>query len=156
VNDRVALRPVERRDLRAIAAFSSDPESNDMAKVRPRSDDEFAALWDKILSAGSDIIARVIVFDGEVVGYINAFAHDGATHVGYWVDRSHWGKGVATAALGLFVREVDHRPLRALVAVDNTGSVRVLERCGFVKTDEYDSPETDRFTACVEALYELR
>lgn len=151
----VTLRPVERRDLDAIARFSADPESNDMAMVRPRSDDEFKALWDGILSPESGTVARVIERDGVVVGFINAFQYDGDTHVGYWVGRAHWGKGIATAALNQFLGEVNHRPLFALVAVANLGSVRVLERCGFVKEWERDAPDEGRFRACREASYRL-
>lgn len=151
----ITLRPVERGDLDAIAAFSSDPESNDMAMVRPRSDDEFAALWDSILSPGSDTVARVIERDGGVVGFINAFTHDGETYVGYWVDRAHWGRGIATAAMGVFLGEVERRPLFAVVAATNVGSARVLERCGFVKIGERDAPDQGRYRACLEASYRL-
>ena len=49
------------------------------------------------------------------------------------------GRGVATAALGLFVAEVAERPLFAFVAASNVGSIRVLEKNGFVRTT--DEPE---------------
>ena len=38
------------------------------------------------------------------------------------------------AALAAFVPLVDVRPLRARVASHNAGSIRVLEKCGFVAT----------------------
>jgi len=75
--------------------------------------------------------------------------------VGYWIDRSHWGKGIATRALEAFVSVVDIRPLHALVATSNLGSIRVLERCGFVKIGEKESLADERYAACVEAEYEL-
>ncbi|NQV07764.1 GNAT family N-acetyltransferase, partial [bacterium] len=49
----------------------------------------------------------------------------------YWIDRAHWGKGFATAALSAFLAEAPERPMMARAAADNAASVRVLEKCGF-------------------------
>jgi RimJ/RimL family protein N-acetyltransferase len=38
---------------------------------------------------------------------------------------------IATAALELLLSEIPERPLFATVAEHNTGSLRVLEKCGF-------------------------
>ncbi|MEV4369316.1 GNAT family protein [Nonomuraea sp. NPDC049637] len=51
--------------------------------------------------------------------------------VGYWLGRPFWGRGVGTAALGLFLAEEKTRPLYADPFAGNTGSVRLLERHGF-------------------------
>ena len=61
-----------------------------------------------------------------------------------------WGRGLATAALAEFVEELDTRPLHAWVATSNVGSIRVLEKCGFVKVG------SQRTTDVEELLYELR
>lgn len=58
--------------------------------------------------------------------------------LGYRVfDRSNWGKGIATAALDLLAGFLfDTEPinrLRLTVHVDNVGSRRVAEKCGFTK-----------------------
>jgi L-amino acid N-acyltransferase YncA len=54
------------------------------------------------------------------------------------------------------VQELEVRPLHAWVAGSNLGSIRVLEKCGFVQVGsraEYD----DRFGEVVEELlFELR
>lgn len=65
-----------------------------------------------------------------------AFERSGERLVGSWIDKEHWGKGVATEALSLFLRLVAARPLYARVAKHNAGSVRVLEKCGFVAVAE--------------------
>jgi RimJ/RimL family protein N-acetyltransferase len=51
--------------------------------------------------------------------------------VTYWIGRSFWGKGIATAALMSFLTIDPTRPLHARVAGDNVASHRVLEKCGF-------------------------
>ena len=47
------------------------------------------------------------------------------------------------------------RPLHARAARSNAGSIRVLEKCGFVLTGFEWSEETERFPACEEAIFVL-
>jgi RimJ/RimL family protein N-acetyltransferase len=77
---------------------------------------------------------------------------DGQDAVGYWIAREHWGRGIATRALGLLLEEVAIRPLHARAARTNAASIRVLERCGFRVTGYEHSPETERYPACEEAV----
>jgi len=153
-NGSVELREVVPDDLDIFFRQQQDPESNDLAKVFPRSRSYFDVHWKQSLSNLS-VIVRTILFDGVVVGRVTSFTIEGKTLVGYWIDRGHWGKGIATRALGEFIGIVDIRPLYALVATNNLGSIRVLERCGFVKTGEQKSPEDERYAACIEAEYQL-
>ena len=44
----------------------------------------------------------------------------------------YWGRGIATAALAALLREVAERPLYAYVVRSDVGSIRVLEKCGFM------------------------
>ncbi len=150
----IRLRLVAEGDREALYRIAQDPESNEMAKVFPRSRASFDAHWDRV-RVDPDVIARVIECDGELVGSISSFVVEGEHNIGYWVDRGHWGKGIMSAALGLFLREVTIRPMTAIVAQSNVGSRRVLEKCGFVKVGERESAETERFMACVEVVYRL-
>ena len=59
------------------------------------------------------------------------------------------GKGLATRALQELTGEVTQRPLHAWVATSNVASIRVLEKCGFVRVG---SQEND----VEELLFELR
>ena len=80
--------------------------------------------------AGGDIVLR------EVAGNIVGFPHGGEREVGYWIGRPYWGRGVATAALRMFLGHERTRPLFAHVATHNAGSIRVLEKNGFVRCGE--------------------
>ena len=51
--------------------------------------------------------------------------------VTYWLGRSFWGRGIASAALALFLAELPVRPLFGRAAATNVASLRVLERSGF-------------------------
>jgi RimJ/RimL family protein N-acetyltransferase len=73
----------------------------------------------------------VITLDGVFVGTVASFVVGGDTEVTYWVDRSTWGRGVASRALQLLLAEVPKRPIHARVAADNARSLWVLEKAGF-------------------------
>ena len=84
-----------------------------------------------------------VVIGGEVAGNVVSWEQSGQRMVGYWLGRVYWGRGIATAALTLFVAELS-RPLYADVAAHNLGSIRVLEKCGFHRVDpRIDSASTD-------------
>jgi RimJ/RimL family protein N-acetyltransferase len=131
----VQLRAVTADDVPILFAQQADEEAARMASFRPRDHDAFVAHWARI-AEDPTMIARVVVADGEVAGNVGSWDDEEVRLVGYWIGREHWGRGIATAALRSFL-EVDlRRPLHALVAVDNVGSIRVLEKCGFEPTDE--------------------
>lgn len=151
---RVALRPVELGDLRTIYEYQLDPAANAMAVANPWSEEDFFSHWTKSLS-NPEIVARVIVADGVVVGHVSVFMMNGRDTVGYWIDRAYWGLGIASAGLGLLLEEVKMRPLHAMAARSNAASARVLEKCGFVLTGYEWAEATERFPACEEALFRL-
>ncbi|NGO80900.1 GNAT family N-acetyltransferase [Streptomyces sp. YC504] len=130
----IALRPVHSSDLPVFFRQMNDPESmRTAAFVSPKSADWdlFAAHWERICA---EYVVRTVLLDGDVVGSAAVFGEPGELEVTYWIDRAYWGRGVATAALRLLIAEVTERPLHARAAADNAGSVRVLEKCGFVVT----------------------
>jgi RimJ/RimL family protein N-acetyltransferase len=129
----VALRPVEDSDLDAMFRQMRDPESVRMAAFTaedPDDRDRFDAHLARVRAA-ADVTMRAVTCDGQLVGSIAAFVVEGDTEVTYWIDRSAWGRGIASQALALLLREVPVRPVHARVASDNGGSLRVLQKCGF-------------------------
>ena len=83
------------------------------------------------LRADKTLLNRAVVVDDDVVGTIGSWGDPGEREVTYWIGRSYWGRGIATAALDAFLAVDRSRPLHARVASDNVGSRRVLEKCGF-------------------------
>jgi RimJ/RimL family protein N-acetyltransferase len=128
----VRIRPVEDDDLPIFLAHQDDPIAAAMASFPTRAPDVFYEHWAKIRADATNV-TRTIVADGEVVGDIVSWLDDGRRQVGYWIGRSHWGKGFATAALRLLLDEIADRPVTAHVALGNIGSQRVVEKCGFVR-----------------------
>jgi hypothetical protein len=75
--------------------------------------------------------------------------------VTYWLDWSYWGQGIASRALVLLLGEVPVRPLRARVASDNVGSLRVLHKAGFQTLGKERSFATARGGEIEETIMEL-
>lgn len=129
----VSLRPIEDRDVDTIFRQASDPESIRMAAFTPEAWTDRDAFFSRMarLLADTTTTNRVIDVDGVVAGTIACFRMEGDLEVTYWVDRSFWGKGVASAALQLLLAEIDERPVYGRAVSDNVGSLRVLEKAGF-------------------------
>jgi RimJ/RimL family protein N-acetyltransferase len=147
----VTLRDVTLDDLPTLYEYQLDPEANRMAAVIPRGREAFMKVWEGIL-AERKAVAKVILSGGRVVGSISCFDAGGWTSVGYWIAREHWGRGVASRALGLLLDEVVQRPLHARVARHNPASLRVLQKHGFRIIRYEDSPGTERYLPCEEAI----
>jgi RimJ/RimL family protein N-acetyltransferase len=141
-------------DLPALFEHQLDPAAYRMAMVTPRNLPAFQEHWAKILNDPHNITLAILL-DGLLVGHISCFPLAGQSHVGYWVAREHWGRGIATQALALLLARVPIRPLHACAARTNAASIRVLTRNGFVITGYRTTPADDRHPAGEEALLRL-
>jgi RimJ/RimL family protein N-acetyltransferase len=129
------LRDVVESDLPVFFEHQRDPDATTMADFPARDRNAFDAHWERLL-ADPSLYKKTIVFEGQVAGNIGSWAQDGRQLVGYWVGKEFWGKGLATQALAELIGDLGTRPLYAYVAKTNVGSIRVLEKCGFVPSDE--------------------
>ena len=129
----VSLRPLEDRDLDLLYEQATDPESIRMAAFTPDDQTDRRAFLNRMsrLRADTSVSHRVIEVDGVVAGTIGSFRIENQLEVTYWVDRTQWGRGIATAALQVLLAETAERPIFARAASDNVGSLRVLEKAGF-------------------------
>jgi RimJ/RimL family protein N-acetyltransferase len=127
---RMILRNVTDEDLPIFFEHQRDPEALRMAAFSSRERDAFLTHW-RTNVLRPENVARSIVVGGLVAGYISSWEQDGKRLVAYWIGREHWGRGLATRALSEFLVLEPIRPLHAWVAVQNVGSIRVLEKCGF-------------------------
>lgn len=130
----VTLREVLDADFPIFFTHQLDREANWMAAFTV-ADPTDRAAWDERwnrLRHDDKICIRTVLGDGDVVGSILAYGEPGIREISYWIGRQHWGHGIASKAARLFIAEVSDRPIYARVAKDNLGSMRVLEKCGFV------------------------
>jgi RimJ/RimL family protein N-acetyltransferase len=132
------LRDVIESDLPIFFEQLLDADANYMAAFtlkNPADREAFDAHWARI-RGDPKILINTILVDTDVVGHVLSFEQDGQREVSYWVDKKLWGRGIATKALREFLHHDTRRPLNARAAKDNIASIRVLEKCGFVKQGE--------------------
>jgi RimJ/RimL family protein N-acetyltransferase len=151
----VVLREVWELDLPIFFAHQLDPVANQMAAFPARDQAAFTAHWTRILHDPT-VTTKTILFNGRVAGNIGSFELSGKPQVGYWIGRDYWGRGIATKALSLFLRHVKVRPLYAHVARHNVGSIRVLEKCGFMLCAEERGALDDTGEPFDELILKLR
>jgi len=153
----ISLRALREDDLPTMFEIQLDDTAQRLAAFTgkdARDRDAYLRKFRKIL-ADDAIVTKVVEIGGEVVGSVAAFPIEGDTEVTYWIRRDWWGRGVATAALAALLGEVTIRPVYGRVAEDNRGSVRVLERNGFVLVGSEESFADARQATITELIFKL-
>jgi len=135
------LRNVNDEDLAIFFNHQRDPIARQMAAFTSEDGENrqaFMSHWTRILSNDSILMRTIELKGGDVAGSIGSYlvAELGAPEVTYWVGRDHWGHGIASRALELFLEIQFERPLYARVAKDNGRSLRVLEKHNFRLSSE--------------------
>jgi RimJ/RimL family protein N-acetyltransferase len=134
----VTLREVTREDLPIFFEHQLDAEATRMAAFPSRDRDAFMAHWARIMTNETGIL-NTILADDIVAGNIVYWEAAGEANIGYWIGKTHWGKGIASAALAQFLTKITARPVYAHVAKHNLASIRVLQKCGFQLGPEHGS-----------------
>jgi RimJ/RimL family protein N-acetyltransferase len=138
MSDSVQLRPIQKEDLPVLFEQQRDPEAVYMAAFTakdPEDREAFDAHWAKIID-NETVVIRAILCNGTIAGSVLSYVLEDSPEVSYWIGKSFWGRGVATAALKMFLTLESARPIYARAAKDNIGSIRVLEKCGFTPLNE--------------------
>lgn len=131
----------------ALLAFELENRAYFAASIPDRGEEffaEFEARHAQLLAwqaAGTDYFHVLVAEGGDVIGRVNLVkVADGSAELGYRIAQKAAGKGLATAAVRevreLAARQYGLTRLRARVTLDNPASRKVLERNGFVATDE--------------------
>jgi len=154
------LRDVEESDLPIFFEQQLDHDAIYMAAFTtkdPSARDGFMAHWYRILTDDTTPV-KTIVDDGQVAGYVASYidAEFGKREVTYWIGKEYWSRGLATKALTEYLGQVTERPIYGRAAKDNKGSIRVMEKCGFVVTGYGRGFANARDAEIEEVILELR
>lgn len=153
----VTLRATRAGDLDALFAFEQHEEAVRMAAFTAAGPPDPAAIdahWQRLIDDPA-VDARTIRADGVIVGSVARWFHAGTPEITYWIDPAHWGEGIATRAIRLFLEALHERPVRARVAAENAGSIAVLEKLGFRQVSIEASFANARGAEIEERLYRL-
>lgn len=135
---RLTLRAVADADLPIFFTHQLDAAAVHMAAFTakdPADRAAFDAHWARIRADPANLTFTILA-DGQVAGHIASFVGFGEREITYWLGREFWGRGLATAALQAFLKLELTRPLFGRAVADNLGSLRVLQKCGFVIAGE--------------------
>jgi len=130
----VRLREMREADIPIIFEHRKEPAGAELASMAVKQEanrDAFFAHW-RGLIAKEEVVTQIIESAGEIAGHLMCFELEGRREVGYWLGEEHWGKGVLSAALPLFIAGLPWRPLYAVTSKHNAPSLRVLEKVGFI------------------------
>lgn len=99
-NQQVTLRPTQEADLAALFEFQLNEEAAYLAAFMPQDYTDPVAYRAKYRRFLRDptIHMQTILVDGVLAGSIAKFETEGDAEITYWLARSFWGRGVATAA----------------------------------------------------------
>ena len=150
----ITLRDTVAADLDVLFTQQLDPEALRMAAFPSRTRDAFMTHWTRVLQDSATMTSTILV-DDAIAGYVTSWVDDGTWKVGYWLGREFWGRGVASRALSQFTSQISFRPLTACVAIGNAASIRVLEKCGFVRVGEAFAPDGPSAGMVDELIFEL-
>jgi RimJ/RimL family protein N-acetyltransferase len=136
---RLRLVPLAADHADSLYRVYTEPAVAQFLFTRPRSSDEFAAIFDRALQFGEShgMWALLSREDETLVGRVGffAFGEAGRPELAYLLSRPAWGRGLATEACA---RALDHalqshswHEVVALIRPTNTAAVRVVEKLGF-------------------------
>jgi RimJ/RimL family protein N-acetyltransferase len=132
----IELREVVRSDAACIyESWGRFEENFERLTAKPFRQLSDAHRYLEELLSNASSSAFHLVSAGEVIGLVKAVVVQHRAQVGYVVHRPHWGRGLATLAVRELVSRLNARPeiqrVWATCALDNPGSARVLDKCGF-------------------------
>lgn len=133
---RLILRSARPDDLDGMHAVLSDPRATLWWSTPPHETVEQTRDWlEGMIANGPGHPDFVIEFEGRVIGKAGFYE---LPDVGYILHPEVWGQGLASEAIGAAIDHVfatrDLDTLTADVDPENTASIRLLQRLGFVRT----------------------
>ena len=142
----VELKERTESHVRTYFVRTRDPEIQARIPQTAESAEQAVADFEKTLLPGATSFGRTIYIDGSYVGDIWCYCIDLQEEpnamVSYCLfEKELWNKGVCTEALRQFEREIvpqfGLKSLGAFTYCDNISSIRVLEKNGFAKMEEF-------------------
>ncbi|MBS0558762.1 MAG: GNAT family N-acetyltransferase [Proteobacteria bacterium] len=166
---RLILRPWRPEDLPVFAEQNADPETMRFypAPLTREQSDAYAARHIRHMAEHG--FAKWAVEAPGVAPFIGAtglawvsFEADfaPAVEIGWRFNRRYWGSGYATEAAAAAIADgfnrIGLREIVALTALPNTPSIRVMERLGMTRAQEFDHPNVPAETGLKRhVLYRL-
>lgn len=143
----VSLRYMIEQDIPVIQTILADQQVTEMTDIPHPFPKDGAKRWVEFVNQAylkGDCYPFAILYNGEFAGtiVINTINRGlSSAEIDYWLSRDYWRKGIATQAVALATqfahKELGLKMLECLVLTRNEGSIKVLERNGFNKVEQF-------------------
>lgn len=148
--DRLVLRPWQEADAERLYHYAKDSAVGPIAGWNPHQSVAESREIIRTVFAAPETYAVCLRDDDAPIGCIGLQTGDAANvplafreaELGYWLGKPHWGQGLITEAARALIRraftELQLDTLWCCANDENTGSKRVMEKCGFthIRTEE--------------------
>lgn len=159
---RLVVRPISENDVQSFYRLSQEWSLGQWMPDQVYKDEaEAAGVIQFLMSQYQQPLApqeRPIVVAvelkamGELIGHVGLSPLRSGIEIGYAIGEHHCGKGYATEAVLAVVKwalsELDVREIVGIVACENVGSFRVLEKSGFSLEDESEANYLGKMRMC--------
>ena len=143
--DHLTLRAVTPADRAAVFALFADPRVAVPTHIAPftgiaQADELIAGFGRRFATQGGIRWGLTLTGDDTLIGTAGFPSIEAAAYrarLGYNLAYAHWGRGLATEAVralvGFGFTQLHLNRIEATTNLDNTGSMRVLEKVGFTE-----------------------
>ena len=148
-SDRLLLRHWKESDAEDLYYAASNPNIGLNAGWTPHKDINESLEIIKTIFNSESVFAIEYKENKKVIGCIGYLTNNQShlknlkedeIEIGYWVSEDFWNKGICTEALKILIefcfKIKNFRKIWGTFFVDNLASGKVMEKCGFQKTNE--------------------
>jgi [ribosomal protein S5]-alanine N-acetyltransferase len=157
------LRPWQKEDAPSLALHADNPRVASCMRdlfPSPYTIDD-ARRFIAMATGPSRNILLAIEVQGEAAGGVGihplADVYRGTAEIGYWLAEPYWGKGIATEAVRAIIPVAFGQSgivrIQAGIFSGNPASMRVLEKCGFIREAVHRNAITKHGVLMDEILY---
>ncbi len=163
----ISIIPPDLKYAELLHQWRNEPKTLKYNPVKNRTLDELREGLSRSLKSLQPFEEKAtyrwfIASDGEIVGTVSLSEINAmmmTAEIGYMLGETHHGRGIATSALHLWTQMIfEQTPLRKLsasVAEGNIGSLRVLDKCGYLKEGFFREHYINQGNAVNQVVYGL-
>lgn len=158
----LVVRPICEADIQSFYRLSKEASLGQWIPDQVYKDEEEASgairflmsQYQKSLNPSERpiVLAVDLKTTGEVIGHVGLSPLHGGVEIGYAIGEEYCGKGYATEAVsavaGWALAELNVGEILGIVACENVGSFRVLEKSGFNLEDESETNYLGKMRVC--------
>ena len=159
--ERLCLRPITRKDLRAVLAYACDLSNAEYMVYYPKTEQEAVSYVEETASQWEEPITYefAVLLDGEMIGTVSLWLEEAdGVEIGWILNRHYWGCGYGTEAAAAVLRfmseELGISSCISCCDTRNIASARMMEKLGMKRILQRTRIYERRGEAAQEYVYQ--